>query len=89
MPGGSVKTRVIRIGNSQGIRIPKLLLEQARLGEAVELEAQQGQLVVRAAHASRHGWEEEFRAMAKQGDDQLLDPQAPDATAWDADEWEW
>ncbi len=89
MPGASVKTRVIRIGNSQGIRIPKLLLEQAGLGEAVELEAQQGQLVVRAAHASRQGWEEAFRAMAEQEDDQLLDPQAPDATAWDADEWEW
>ncbi len=89
MPGASVKTRVIRIGNSQGIRIPKLLLEQAGLGETVELEAQQGRLVVRAALSPRHGWDEEFRAMAEQGDDQLLDPQAPDATAWDADEWEW
>ncbi len=88
MPGTNVKTRVIRIGNSQGIRIPRLLLEQAGLGETVELEAQQGQLVVRAAHAARHGWEERFRAMAEQGDDRLLDPESPETTAWDADAWE-
>ena len=89
MAGSVVKTRIIKIGNSQGIRIPKLLLDQAGLSEAVELEAQQGRLVVRAARPPRHGWEEQFRTMAEHGDDQLLDAELLSSSAWDADEWEW
>ncbi len=45
-----VKTRLIKIGNSQGIRIPKLLLEQSRIGEEVELKLERNQIVVRAVH---------------------------------------
>ena len=43
-----VKTRIVKIGNSQGIRIPKLLLEQSNLGEEVELELEQDQIIVLA-----------------------------------------
>ena len=49
-----VKTRIIKIGNSQGIRIPKILLDQTSLGKEVELELQQDQIVVRSAHRARH-----------------------------------
>ena len=42
-----MKTRLIKIGNSQGIRIPKLLLEQVGLANEVELEVQQDQIVIR------------------------------------------
>jgi antitoxin MazE len=83
------KTRIIKIGNSQGIRIPKLLLEQVDLGQEVELEVQQDQIVIRAAHSPRQGWDEQFQAMAQRGDDQLLDGERLNLTAWDADEWEW
>lgn len=68
-----VRTRIIKIGNSRGIRIPKALLEHAGLREEVELEAQQNQVVIRAAGKPRQGWEEAFRAMAEHGDDQLVD----------------
>ena len=34
--------RIVRIGNSRGIRIPKALLEQAQLPEDVELQAEPG-----------------------------------------------
>ena len=84
-----LKTRISRIGNSQGIRIPKLIIDQLGLGEEVELEVLAGQLIVRAVHAPRAGWDEQFQAMAAAGDDDLLDAGAPALTQWDEEEWEW
>ena len=84
-----VKTRLIKIGNSQGIRIPKVLVEQAGLCGELELEAQSGQLIVRTARHSRQGWEVAFQQMARQGDDQLMDAESLAPTAWEASEWQW
>ncbi len=84
-----VKTRIIKIGNSQGIRIPKLLLDQLGFRDEVELDVQQDQLVIRPVRHPRHGWEEQFKLMAERGDDHLLDETVPSLTQWDADEWEW
>ncbi len=83
------RARIIKIGNSQGIRIPKPLLRQAGLTDEVELEVQQDRIVIHPAHRSRQGWDEQFRLMAEQGDDRLLDPEVPSLTRWDEDEWEW
>lgn len=85
----SIRTRIIKIGNSQGIRIPKTLLEQSGLGEEVELEVRDETIIIRRTEKAREGWEEQFRMMAAQGDDQLLDGDAPSLTTWDEDEWEW
>jgi len=84
-----IKTRIIKIGNSQGIRIPKLLLEQTKIGEKVELELQQGQIIVRPTRHVRHRWEEAFKAMAEQGDDKLFNGDVLIPTVWDEEEWEW
>lgn len=84
-----LKTRVSRIGNSQGIRIPKVIIEQLGFGEEVELEVQADQLVVRAVHTPCAGWDEQFKAMATAGDDQLLVPGVSSPTQWDEREWEW
>lgn len=83
-----MKTTVIRIGNSRGIRIPKRLLEECRLEETVELEAHKDHLVVRSASKPRGGWEEAFRRMADARDDKLLDQQLL-STKWDRTEWQW
>ena len=88
MPG-AVKARIVKIGNSQGIRIPKLLLDQADLGEEVELELQGEQIVIRSAHRARHNWADQFKAMAARGDDKLLDGDVMVSTVWDEEEWEW
>jgi antitoxin MazE len=84
-----LKTRIIKIGNSQGIRIPKLLLHQVGLFDEVEVEAQSGQLIVRPSTASRHGWDEQFQTMTMNGDDRLLDAEMLVPTEWEASEWEW
>ena len=80
-------TRIVRIGNSRGIRVPKRLLEQAQLPEEVELEAEHGRLIIRAARGPRAGWAEAAAAMRAEGEDRLLDP--PAATQFDAQEWKW
>jgi antitoxin MazE len=83
----STKTRIVRIGNSQGIRVPRALLEQAELPEEVELQAQPGRLIVRAARRPRAGWAEAARAMHRRGHDVLLDTST--RTRFDQDEWTW
>ena len=83
-----MKARIVRIGNSQGIRIPKPLLEQSGLGEEVELEVRSDEIVIRAASRARSGWEDAFEAMASRGDDVLLDSDLT-PTDWDEQEWEW
>jgi len=85
----SVTTRIIKIGNSQGVRIPKLLLDQIGLDGEVELAVQEDQLVIRPIRRPRYGWDEQFRMMAERGDDRLLDETVVGLTQWDVDEWEW
>ena len=82
-----VKTPLIKIGNSRGIRIPKALIDQVKLGAEVEIAVQHNQLVIRSASQPRAGWDEQLRAMAERGDDRLLDE--PAATQWDTSEWQW
>jgi antitoxin MazE len=83
----TTKTRIIRIGNSRGIRVPQILLEQAQLPDEVELHAEPGRLVVQATRRARTGWAEAARAMSEAGDDALLDE--PTATRFDREEWDW
>ncbi len=85
----ALKTRVVRIGNSQGIRIPKLVLEQLKLHDEIELQVKDGELIVRPLARARAGWAEQCRQMAERGDDQLLDPETLSASKWDGDEWKW
>ncbi len=81
-----MKARLVAIGNSRGVRIPKALLEQTGLQGDVELEVRGSQIVIRAARRPRTGWAESFRRMASSGDDVLLDTQP---TKWDESDWEW
>jgi antitoxin MazE len=83
----TIKTRIVRIGNSRGIRVPKILLDQAQLPDEVELHAEPGRLVVQGARRPRTGWAEAARAMAEARLDALLDSPLP--TRFDREEWEW
>jgi antitoxin MazE len=85
--GTSIRTRIVKIGNSQGIRIPKLLLQQSGLHTEVEIEVQGDHLTIRTASHLRSGWDEAFASMAQKQDDMLLDQ--ANTTDWDQVEWEW
>lgn len=82
-----MKTRIVRIGNSQGVRLPRPLLEAAGLGEAVTLRAAPGRITIEAARPPRAGWAAAAKAMHDAGDDALLDPGT--ATHFDETEWTW
>ncbi len=81
------RTRIVRIGNSRGFRVPKALLDQADLPEEVELRAEPGRLIVTAALPPRAGWADAARQMHASGDDELLDPTHPNA--FDEKDWAW
>jgi len=83
-------TKIIQIGNSRGVRIPKTLLAQTRLGEEVKLEIYHGQIIIRPNRRAREGWAEAFSLMAERGDDRLLDKEnLAGQSSWDDEEWEW
>ncbi|MBJ6727198.1 AbrB/MazE/SpoVT family DNA-binding domain-containing protein [Geomesophilobacter sediminis] len=84
-----MKANIIRIGNSQGIRIPKVLLDQSQLGPEVELEVQEDRIIIRPLTRSREGWAEKFKLMAAQGDDALFDAPGGEQTDFDQDDWQW
>ncbi len=84
------KTRIIRIGSSHGVRLPKAMLEQAGLRDEVELNASRHRIVIQAPRKARQGWEEQFRQAAAVGHDDLtFITDTPSLTRWDDDEWEW
>ncbi len=87
-----MKARIIKIGNSQGIRIPKPVLEQTGLGEQVEIVVEDGRLIIAPAEphqgSPRAGWAKAFKEMAAEGDDALLDGDVRLSTLWE-DEWQW
>ena len=82
----SVKARIVAIGNSQGIRIPKPLLEHAGLGGDVELHAEHGRIVIAAARQARAGWAEAAAQLHARGEDRLIETPT---SAFDSEEWEW
>lgn len=82
-----MKTRIVQIGNSRGIRLPKVLLEEAQLADEVELEAEPGRIVIRGASRPRAGWAAAARRMRERNEDRLLDPTTP--TRFDEKEWKW
>jgi antitoxin MazE len=91
------RTKIIGIGNSQGIRIPRRLLAQAAItpdaqgrfvGQEIEIALTAGGLILGPARQARAGWEEQFARMAAHGDDALL-YDASLANTWDEQEWVW
>ena len=83
-----VKTKLVRIGNSRGIRVPRVVVEQAGLSEELELEVRRRQLIVRSSVRPRQGWEERFRDMRDPGEGGPLWPDIS-LSSFDEDEWEW
>jgi antitoxin MazE len=81
-----MKAQIIRIGNSQGIRIPKALLEESRIKGEVELVLAEDGILIRAARRPRAAWDEAFAGLAE-GDDDDVTLRA--RTAFEAEEWQW
>ncbi len=84
-----MRARIVKIGNSQGIRIPKPLLEQTGIMEDVELDVDKNQIIIRPVSNPRDGWDDAFKAMTDRGDDTIIDEAENISHSWDDDEWQW
>jgi antitoxin MazE len=83
-----MKTALVRIGNSRGVRIPKPLIAQCGLSDTVELRVENECLVISAQRRPRQGWEDAFRAArSAHGDELLLETVEPNE--FDLKEWQW
>jgi antitoxin MazE len=71
-----LKTRLVRIGNSRGVRLPKPLILQAGLSDEVELLVREGAIVIASAARPRAGWAEAAKRGHERGDDRPLVSQA-------------
>jgi antitoxin MazE len=84
----TIRSQLVKIGNSQGVRIPKVMLDQLDFADGVELIISDKQLIVRSKRMPRQGWAEQFKQMHQLGEDQLLDPEIIETT-WEKEEWQW
>ena len=82
-----MKTRLIRIGSSKGILLPKAMIEQAKLQDDVEIAVKGDSLVIRPAAKPRDGWTEAFQEMALRGEDALVDGEI--VNEFEQSEWRW
>ncbi len=82
-----MKARLIRIGNSRGVRLPKPVIEEAGLGEEIEFQVREGAVIIRSSRRPREGWAEAARLMHEREKDYL--PDEPSATRFDEQEWRW
>ena len=78
-----MKSRLVSMGNSRGVRIPKPLLAEVGLVDEVELHVRDGAIVIEPLRATRAGWAEAAAALSSG----LLDPETP--TRFDETEWHW
>ncbi len=78
---------LIRIGNSQGIRIPKAIIEQAQLSNKdLEFKIVDDGLLIHSVKKPRQGWKEQFDKVVQL---QKSDQEWLDAPLADTGEWEW
>lgn len=84
-----VPAKLVAIGNSRGVRIPKAMIEQVGLADEVELEVVDGAIVIRRKRRPREGWAEAAKLLAERGEE--LPPEILDMTEteWMRDHWRW
>ena len=67
-----MEIQVVKIGNSKGIRLSKTLLERYNIRDKLEIIFEKGYLILKPVSKPRSGWEEVFKEMHDNKDDQLL-----------------
>lgn len=82
-----MEAKLVRIGNSKGIRLPKTMLVQTGMTERIEIEARGHSIILKPIKEPRSGWEASFakggHALSKE-DRAWLDA---DLTAAEGDNW--
>lgn len=66
----AMKTRIIKIGNSKGLRLSKEIINRYSIKDSVDVILEDSQIVLKPIVEPRSGWEEAF--MAEQGQEEKL-----------------
>ncbi len=82
-----MKSKLVRIGNSRGVRLPKPLIEQAGLADQVELRVREGAIIISPANGPRDGWAEAAKQLRERKEAGLIDDPTP--TRFDDENWQW
>jgi len=83
-----MRLKLVQIGNSIGIRIPKSLLQQCGMEGEIEVEIENNTLILKPINTDpRANWDSAFSKMEKEASDRLLDSETK--TEFDEKEWEW
>jgi antitoxin MazE len=86
-----METKIVKIGNSKGIRLPKAVLEQCGFNDGVTIQVKDKKLIISSRKKSREGWAKEFEKLTrdqKKTKDDLRTIRGF-TTQWEKDEWEW
>ncbi len=85
-----IMATLIKIGNSQGVRIPKAIIEQAKLSDKkLEFKVIEDGLLIQPVKKPRQGWKEQFDKASKLTESAFSDQEWLDAPLADTEEWEW
>ncbi len=82
-----MKAQIIQIGNSQGIRIPKMMLEETGISGEVELQVLPDGILIRNIKKPRGDWDATFKSIAETDDDQPVDQVR--SGEFERKEWQW
>ncbi|GAC1308542.1 MAG: hypothetical protein NVSMB24_22440 [Mucilaginibacter sp.] len=84
-----METKLIKIGNSFGIRIPKSLIQQYELSNNIEIDPVEKGILIKSKKKARAGWREQLDKAVQEGqlpDDELLEGFTDEFTE---KEWQW
>ena len=82
-----MKAKLVQIGNSRGVRLPKPMIEEAGLNDDVDIHVVEGSIVITSNVKPRRSWADSAKRLHDQNGDVLLDQ--ANSTAFDETEWKW
>ncbi|HXF43584.1 MAG TPA: AbrB/MazE/SpoVT family DNA-binding domain-containing protein [Pyrinomonadaceae bacterium] len=82
-----MRAKIIRTGNSYGIRLPKAIYDELQPATEVELEPTEDGYLIRKKKLPRAGWEAIFAKNLTENEDDHALTQQP--TTFDRGEWRW
>jgi antitoxin MazE len=85
-PPETIELKIVPIGNSKGVRLPKAILERYAIGDTLVLEAHEKGLVFRNERDKRLSWADTYQDMAREREDWQSIEDAAIADGLDPDE---
>lgn len=83
-----MKAKIVKIGNSRGIRIPKNMIEDLGFSDEVEITKNGKNLMISRVKIPREIWDSKFKEMAKNKDDREIINSSIAINSWDDKQWQ-